>query len=180
MRTALPCPRAPAARRSCSGARLAAAVTVALAATVLLLSLGCSQPSTPEPGVPRQKAISRATELAKRSVPEQEMRDARIDAVTAEIITLGDANQRLGLQGPEEFGRGRGSRSLVWWVSVRGSFTYAGMAPAGGRAAVYQAPERDIIYDANSGALIGDALPQSQRLSPAVLPTPSVMPGTGP
>ncbi len=102
------------------------------------------------------------------------MRDARIDAVTAELITLGDANQRLNLQGPEEFGRGRGSRSLVWWVSVRGSFTYAGMAPPRGTPAVYQAPERDIIYDANSGALIGDALPHSQRLTPAVIP------GTGP
>jgi len=155
-------------------------VTLALAATVLLLSLGCSQPGTPEPGVPREKAISRATELAKLSVPEQEMREARIEAATAELITLEEANRRLDLSGPWEFGRGRGSRSLVWWVSVRGSFTYAGMAPAGGRAAVYQAPERVIIYDANSGALIGDALPNSQRLTPAVLPTPSVLPGTGP
>jgi len=151
-----------------------ASLPLALAAIVLLLVFGCSQPFTPETGFPRQQAISEATELARRSVPEQEMRNVRIDAATAELITLDEANRRLDLQLPNGYGRGQDPHTPVWWVSVRGSFTYAGMAPPRGTPVVYQAPERIVIYDANSGALIGDAMPQSQRL------TPAVMPGKGP
>jgi len=130
---------------------------------------------TSKPGFPRQEAISAATEQAKHSVPEQEMRDVRIDAATAELITLEEVNRRLDLQSPNGYGRGQDPHTPMWWVSVRGSFTYAGMAPAGGgRPAVYEASERIVIYDANTGERMGDVILSSQRL------TPVVMPGTGP
>ncbi|HEY3108532.1 MAG TPA: hypothetical protein VGL23_07250 [Chloroflexota bacterium] len=56
--------------------------------------------------------------------------------------------------------RGQDDASPVWWVTVRGRFRFAGMAPAGTRTApILAADERTFLYDARTGQLLGSRVP---------------------
>src|SRR5438105_206906 len=84
--------------------------------------------------------------------PELDLQEARIDQVTAELITLAEVDRRQGGQHPGGFGPGRDQQTPVWWVHVTGYFRYVGMHPAGQRSSpLYETNDRIFIYDARTG-----------------------------
>jgi hypothetical protein len=70
-------------------------VTNQASAITLALVVGCNPLGPSEPAFPRQDAIRKATEQARQSAPELGIQDARVDNVTAELITLAEASRRF-------------------------------------------------------------------------------------
>src|SRR5260370_20029248 len=130
---------------------------------MLSLCFNCGPSPAPSPSLSRDEAIRRATAEASGPVPENSPVVVRIDGVTAELSTLGESDQRRRIQSPNGYGPGRDQNSPVWWVTVRGYFRFQGM-PAPGLTAgnLYETDERDFIYDARTGELIGSQIPHSR------------------
>ena len=134
-------------------------VSIALAA----LLIGCSAPTATPLPFSQEQAIARATQDAKESVPEVGIQQARIDSSAAELITLAEADTRMGGQrGPGGYGPGQTPTSPVWWVVVRGYFQYEGMAAPPNAAPVCEADERDFVYDAKTGESVGGSIPNTR------------------
>ncbi len=111
----------------------------------------------------QQQAIARASEEAKQSVPEVGIQQARIDSVTAELITLGEADQRTGgTRGPGGYAPGQTAQSPVWWVIVRGYFQYQGLGAPPSPAPICEADERDFICDARTGDSVGEHIAKTR------------------
>jgi hypothetical protein len=147
-----------------AGAVLAIAITLALV-------VGCNPLRPSEPAFSRQDAIRRATQQAQGSAPELDLRDARIDDVTAELITLAEVDQRQTSQHPSGDGPGRDRRTAVWWVQVTGRFRYEGMrAPGKGSSPLYETNTRTFIYDARTGDPIGGSTGPAHAVTPAATP----------
>ncbi len=131
---------------------------------LVTLVYGCSSFSS-QPAFSKDQAIQRATNDAKQSMPEYAPLETRIDNVTAELITLAEADKRFGGQtGPGGYAPGQTPDSPVWWVTVRGLFRYEGMPAADGWASIYLASERDFTYDARTGESVGSFIPGPGRL----------------
>lgn len=138
---------------------------VLLLAAAMLFAAGCSAGQFPpllasEPQAPafsRELAIRRATESSQRSSPEIGILDVRIDSIEAELTTLDRADPfHLQLSGA-----GAASDVPVWWVRVRGKFRWEGMPAPDATYPVYEAAERDFIYDARTGEEIANTIPAS-------------------
>ncbi|MGB8645516.1 MAG: hypothetical protein WCF84_09780 [Anaerolineae bacterium] len=124
------------------------------------------------------EAIRRARDAAPQSSPEIGIQEARVDTITAELITLAEADRRFGEnRGPNGYAPGQTPQSLVWWVAVRGYFKYEGMAAAGdAQAPVYEANQRIFTYDATTGEEIQSSIGPDRLASPSLpplLPTPA-------
>lgn len=134
-------------------------VSIALAA----LLIGCGAPTATPLPFSKEQAIARATQDAKESVPEVGIQQARVDSSAAELITLAEADTRMGGQrGPGGYGPGQTPTSPVWWVVVRGYFQYEGMAAPPNAAPVCEADERDFVYDAKTGESVGGSIPNTR------------------
>ncbi|MGE5262474.1 MAG: hypothetical protein ACM3S0_03765, partial [Acidobacteriota bacterium] len=72
------------------------AIKVSIA--LLMALIGCSAPTATPLPLSKEQAIVRATQDAKQSVPEVGILQARIDNITAELITLAEADSRMGGQ----------------------------------------------------------------------------------
>ncbi len=146
--------------------------TYGLAWLALLAWLvGCAAPTATPLPFSKEQAISRATQEAKQSVPEVGIQQARIDSVTAELITLGEADSRLGGgRGPGGYSPGQTAQSPVWWVVVHGYFRYQGLGAPPNPNALCEADERDFVYDGRTGDAVGGFMPGTRC---AVLQTPS-------
>ncbi|MCL4489268.1 MAG: hypothetical protein M1570_14225 [Chloroflexi bacterium] len=111
----------------------------------------------------QEQAIARARQEAKLSVPEVGIQQARIDSVTADLITLGEADRRAGgTRGPGGYAPGQTAQSPVWWVTVRGYFQYEGMGAPPNPAPICDTSERDFIYDARTGESVGSRMPNTR------------------
>jgi len=124
-------------------------------------------PATVTPQFTREQVIEKARQDAQRSRPEVGMIEARVDSVEAELITLGEAQARLGdTSGPGGYRPGTNQESPVWWVTVRGYFRYEGMPaplPEGGTASpVYEADEQRLVYYADTGESVMSSIPNRQ------------------
>jgi hypothetical protein len=111
---------------------------VLLAPFLLLLGAACARAA---PILPREDVVRLATEAARSGQPELAVLEARLEGAMAELTTLGEADRRLGgVRGPAAYAPGQDGASPVWWVTVRGRFRFAGMAPAGTTKAESLAP----------------------------------------
>jgi hypothetical protein len=152
---------------------LRAAFLIAVAGA--LAGAGCDRSPGAGPPFPRATAIQKATEDARGSAPELGIQEVRIDAVTAELVTLGEVDRRFGGQrGPGGYLPGQDGSTPVWWVRVRGRFRFTGAPePNPGssrpRYSTYEAGERILLYDARTGALVGTAVPGTRLVA---TPTP--------
>ncbi len=134
-------------------------LTVVLASA--LFGAGCQ--TTAVIPFSKEQAIARANQEAMQSMPEVGIRQARIDGITAELTTLGEADQRMGGQrGTGGYRPGQTANSPVWWVNVRGYFQYEGMAAPPNPAPVCEADERHFIYDAQTGEYVGGRMPNTR------------------
>lgn len=141
----------------------------ALAALYLALVVGCASPSATPLSFSKEQAIARAERDAAQSAPGMDIQQTRVDSVSTELITLGEADTRMGGgRGPGGYGPGQTAQSPVWWVVVRGYFRYQGTGAPPNPAPVYEADERDFIYDARTGESIGGRMPNTR-----VVPTPT-------
>jgi hypothetical protein len=145
-------------------------------AMMLILGIGCA--TAPGPSFPREEAVRKATADASASAPEISPVQVRIDAVTAELTTLGDSNRRRGLPRSNSSDPGRDQNTPVWWVNVAGYFQFQGMAaPSTSAGERYEATERTFIYDARTGEAIGAQIPHSRPLAATPGPaTPATTP----
>ncbi len=134
---------------------------IALSIVLVLLSIGCQ--TTAGPPFSKEQAIAQANRDAQQSVPEVGIRKARIENVTAELTTLGEADRRIGGQrGPGGYRPGQTADSPVWWVTVRGYFQYEGMAAPPNPAPICEADERDFVFDAQTGESIAGQTPKTR------------------
>lgn len=117
---------------------------------VLAFLAGCSQQQTSQPKFSREAAIKRATEGAKRSEPEVGILEARIDNITAVLITAEDS-----LHGP-------GKTTQAWLVRIRGRFRFEGMPAPDLKTPIYEADERDFVYDAHTGDELESRIPYTR------------------
>jgi hypothetical protein len=142
-------------------------------AVIVTLSLSCAPSPAPGPAFPRDEAIRKATADASSPAPESSPVVIRIDSVTAELITLGESDQRRRIQSPNGYVPGRDQNTPVWWVSVQCYFQFQGM-PAPGITAgnFYEADELIFIYDARTGETIGSQIRHSRPVTAS--PGPSV------
>src|SRR5438067_4451112 len=93
-----------------------------LALLVLALTAGCGWIGST---FGQADAIQRATADARGGQPELEVLEVRVDGATAELVTRAEAERRRGGNpGPVQDGA-----AMVWWVTVRGHFRFAGLAP---------------------------------------------------
>ena len=141
---------------------------------MLILCLNCGPSSPPAPpSFPRDEAIRKATAEASSPAPEISPVVVRIDGVTAELITLGESDQRRRIQSPNGYVRGQDQNTPLWWVSVQGYFQFQGMpAPGITGGNLYEADERIFIYDARTGEAIGSQIRHSRSVTAA--PGPAV------
>jgi len=140
-------------------------------ALLLIVCLGCGPSPAPGPSFPREEAIPKATVQASAPAPEISPLVVRIDRVTAELTTLGESDQRRGLQSPNGYGAGRDQNTPVWWVSVAGYFQFQGMpAPGINAGNLYEADERIFLYDARTGETIGRRIPHSRPVTATPVP----------
>lgn len=136
-------------------------LSISLIACALVPALACSRP---QPGFSREDAIKRATESAAQSAPEVSILEVRIDSVAAELITLGEADRRMGGErGTAGCGPGQSQDTLVWWVRVQGYFRFESMPAPDAEPPIYAAPERIFVYDAHNGKELGSRMPYTSR-----------------
>jgi hypothetical protein len=141
---------------------------------MLLVGLGCSLLPTPAPLFSRDDAVRKATGDASASAPELLPVEVRIDSVTAELTTFGETVRRRAIQSPNGYGPGRDQDTPVWWVSVKGYFRFQSIAIPGrdqGTTSLFEANERNFIYDARTGDALGSPIPQSRPASATPGPT---------
>ncbi len=124
-------------------------------------ALAACQPAVP--AFSRDAAMQRARESAVQSAPEAGMLEARVDSVTVELITLGEADRRTGVQrGTGGYSPGQSADTPVWWVAAQGYFRFEGMPVPDGPAPIYEAGARIFIYDARTGEELGGSMPDTQ------------------
>ncbi len=129
----------------------------------LLLLLGCQQLGKVEPPFSHADAIKRATQAAANSAPEVGMLEARIDGVTAELVTLEAADRQLDVRrSPDGYGPNQDKHTPVWWVRVHGFFRFESLGLPGQPAPVFTANERNFVYDARTGEELGGSMPYTQ------------------
>ncbi len=122
-------------------------------ALTILLTLACLLASAlscagRQPAFTGDQAIARARAGAMQSAPELGILEARIERVSAELVTRAELARRVGggvLPGAA------GDDAPVWWITVEGYFRYEGMPVAGGANPVYEANERYFAYDGRTG-----------------------------
>ncbi len=138
-----------------------ARLAFALLAVALSLAMipGCG-PAAAGPTLSRDQVIKKAAEDARRSVPEVGIREARVDRVEAELLTLEEVARRFpGDRDPESLGSGRDKSTPVWYVTVEGHFRYEGMPFPDGKPGIYEATRRDFVYDGRTGEFIASRIP---------------------
>ncbi len=139
------------------------AIPLSTILAIAWLIIGCQTIGVTPLPFSKEQAVARANQEAKQSAPEVGIRQARIDSVAAESITLGEADQRMGGQrGPGGYAPGQIPQSPVWWVVVRGYFQYEGMGAAPNAGPICEAEERDFIYDAQTGQSLGERMPNTR------------------
>lgn len=100
----------------------------------------------PQPAFSRERAIARAREMATQSRPEVGMTEARIDEVTAELMTMSRAYRQEGIDSTLY------SDAQVWLVVVKGNFVYEGFPMPEARQ-FYRATRQIFIMNAATGAM---------------------------
>ncbi len=144
-------------------------LSISLIACALVPALACSRP---QPGFSREDAIKRATESAAQSAPEVSILEVRIDSVAAELITLGEADRRMGGErGTAGCGPGQSQDTPVWWVRVQGYFRFESMSAPDAEPPIYEAPERIFVYDAHTGKELGSRMPYAHPAGVGQAPT---------
>lgn len=114
-----------------------------------------------------EAALQRAMEAARQSRPALGIQQARIDSVSAELMTYATANHQLSMQRGETSITGQDPNELVWLVEVAGSFRFEGMAAAGAHERpTYEAKERVFLYSAQSGREIEAIVPDTTLAGP--------------
>lgn len=98
----------------------------------------------PRPAFSREQTIAYAKQQAPQSRPEVGMMEARIDEITAELMSLREAYKRMNV------GSSATSDAKVWLVVVKGKFVYEGMAPPGTRQ-FFESASQFFILDAATG-----------------------------
>ncbi len=120
-------------------------LTILLALACLLASgLSCAGR---QPAFTRDQAITRARAGAAQSAPELGILEARVERVSAEVITRAELARRVGC-GVQATAAGEGP---VWWVTVEGYFRYGSLPAPGASNPVYEANERYSAYDGRTG-----------------------------
>lgn len=158
--------------------RVSFCLIVLLVATVVS---GCGTAQVPATAFSRDAAIQRATLAARQSAPEVGILEARVDSVTAELITLAEADRRMGGErGASGYAPGQMPETPVWWVTVHGYFRYNALSSRTSTSPVYEAHERGFIYDARTGDEVGERVPWTQLAPTLPPPTPSPTPTLAP
>ncbi len=139
---------------------------VLLGAIVPLLYFGLM----PQPAFRREQAIAYAKQQAPLSRPEVGMVQARIDEVTAELMSLSDAYKRMNV------GKSVTSDAQVWLVVVNGKFVYEGY-PLPDARHFFESDSQFFILDAATGDPDVSGLPRAQLVgvtprAPQAVPTP--------
>lgn len=128
--------------------------------------------ATPAPTQPaaftREQAIIKATAAAKQSAPGMNMREIRIDDVTAELM----ARARFTFDPQPPAWASQDTDVPVWWVVAKGHFRWEGPHGQNEQAPVYEADERYFIYDSRNGDELGSGVPSARQVSP----TPGAQP----
>jgi hypothetical protein len=112
---------------------------------------------TPQPAFSRAEAIARAEKLALMSAPEMGIMEARIDEVQAELMSLSQAQRRLGIDSTLY------ADPQVWLVTMRGRFVYEGF-PMPETRDIYESNTRFFIYNAATGVPYSSGVLESVRI----------------
>ncbi len=141
----------------------------------------CIQPAGQGPPFSCGEALQRAAKAAGQSQPEMGIQEARIDSLTAELMTYAAAHRRLASQHGYRPTPGQDPNQLVWLVTVVGSFRYEGMALAGSpEHPTYEAKERDYLFSAQTGQEIEEITPGSKLVGAGTPPAWSSLPTATP
>lgn len=110
-----------------------------------IIGSGCDQTVLPNPE--HDKFIQLGMKMAGASFPGISVVSAQVDHATAERVTHGEMEKRLGGGAV-----GVDPNKSVWVVTLNGKFSYALSRASGGQILV--SPKRIFVFDANTGTLL--------------------------
>lgn len=110
---------------------------------LVMLVAGCAAPT---PAFSREQAIARARQAVMESMPEYAPMHVRIDSVSAELVSLADAEQRMN-----SLAETGDANVRVWFVTVLGKIVFEGPSPPEVGHLIYEADTMHFVFDAATG-----------------------------